>query len=342
MRILSFLLVLLSGPLSAAAQPMSDEAFGAHVAKHFRDGPPAGAATEIALRVTALPTGEFVAVRVPVPATKDGWANTHVLVGCDDRPETKPWTAYRLTAGSDFVHFDDTEAYETRQAPRFSILVNGCKLVEAAAAGEPISAQERNLTLRHFHENLHPGPTFLCPDVTKCSGLARTVLAESGGVHRLGLADIALVQPYQVLRQAFPADRQKLRTESGAFSEAVVKECRIPRRITAEDPHGNPEGTDRFAPCVAKAYARQRGVWLAAVAAVGVPGATEEARRPAEEHRFLQFLLKFHGYLPESTRIDGAYGEATRGAITAAQTAAGLPADGYMSEALAEHLRGKP
>ena len=342
MRCLSIPFILLAGLSGAAAQPMSEEAFGAHVARHFRDGPPAGAAAEVDLRVAALPTGELVALRVPVPATPDGWANSHVLVGCDDRPETKPWTAYRLTAGADFMHFDDTEAYETRQSPRFSILLNGCRLAEEAMPGETVTPQERNIALRNFHENLNPGPTFLCPDPAKCSGLARTVLAESAGAFRLGLADIALVQPYQVLRHAFPADRQKLRSESAAFSESVVRECGIPRRITAEDPHGNPEGTDRFAPCVAKAYERRRGVWLAAVAAAPAPGASEEARRPAEEHRFLQSLLKFHGYLPESTRIDGAYGDATRAAITAAQRDAGLPADGYMTEALAEHLRNKP
>ncbi len=343
MRSFAVVFMLLASLAAASAQSMSDEAFGRHVGEHFRSGSPSGKHSELAIRVVALPTGELVAPRIPVPAADDGWANSHLLIGCNEAVETKPWRAYRLTASSSFTHFDDTEAFETRQAPRFVVMLESCRLEEEAAApGDPAALRERNLALRHAPENLHVGPTFVCSDPSKCSGLARTVLAESAAPHLLGPADIALVQPYQVLRHAFPVDRQKLRAESGAFTEAVVKECRIPKRITAENPHGNPEGTERYAPCIAKAYERQRGIWLNAVAALPTAGALEEARRPAVEHRFLQFLLKFHGYLPETTRIDGAYGEATRTAVVAAQTAAGLPTDGFMSDALARLLESKP
>ncbi len=342
MRSIAAIFLLALSGFAAAAQPMNDEAFGRHVLQNYKAGSPQGKPVEIGLKVVALPTGELVAPRIAVPPSDEGWANTHLLVGCSDMPETKAWTAYRLSATSDFAHFDDTEAYETRSAPRFTVMLQGCKLTAEAPTGSADEVKDRNIALRNSTENLRIGPTFVCADWSKCPGLAQVVLTESAAPHALGKADVALVQPYQILRHALPADQQKLRAESGKFSEAVVKDCRIPKRINAEDPHGNAEGTDRFAPCVAKAYARQRALWLAAVDALNVPGAAEEARREPAEHWFLQSLLKFHGFLPDTTRIDGSYGAGTRTAIAAAQTRAGLPADGFMSDAVALWLMARP
>jgi hypothetical protein len=342
MRSIGSILLVIVSAVGAAAQSMNDDAFGRHVMQNYKAGSPQGKPAEIAIRVVALPTGDLVATRIPVPPSDDGWANSHLLIGCDQIPETKPWTAYRLVARSDFAHFDDTEAYETRQAPRFTVMLQGCRLAAEPRTDGGEDVKERNIALRNGLENLRIGPTFVCADWSKCPGLARVVLTESAAPHALGRADVALVQPYQILRHALPSEQQRLRIESGKFSEAVVRECRIPKRFANEDPHGNAEGTDRYAPCVANAYTRQRTVWLAAVDALGIPGAAEEARRDPGEHWFLQSLLKFHGFLPEDTRIDGSYGAATRNAIAVAQTRAGLPADGYMDDAVALWLTARP
>jgi hypothetical protein len=217
------------------------------------------------------------------------------------------------------------------------MMVSNCGVKERTVTPEAAIA-ERNIALMNT-KALYPGPTFTCADLTKCSPLAQVIISEAQSRFGMGLADIALVQPYQALRHAKPDDQKALREQASRFAQSVEKICKLPKKFQPDEAHGNLIGTDKFASCVKEAYGKQRSVWAEQVQAIANPDALAEIQRTAKEHYGLQLLLAYHGFLPTDAKIDGSYGAGTRTAIVAVQKEAQVPETGFMSEATAEHLR---
>ena len=296
--------------------------------------------------VMAPDSEELVAVQSVVPKTGETFANSHILMSCMDKsggltPTRKPnekGTKFYTVSGSlaDVQISTDTGAYESNTLPRFAITIENCDIKDRSVSPEAAVA-ERNIALMNT-KALYSGPTFSCPDLSKCSSLAQVIIAESQSTFQLGLADIALVQPYQVLRHTKPDAQKALREQASRFAQATEKACKLPKKFQPDDVHGNLVGTDRFAPCIKEAYAKQRMVWAEQVHALATPDASDEIARAAKEHHFLQLLLSYHGFLPADAKIDGSYGAGTRAAIVAVQKEAQLPETGLMSTATAAYL----
>ena len=169
------------------------------------------------------------------------------------------------------------------------------------------------------------GPSFKCE---QARSPFENLLCATPDIRR---ADLALYQPFYVLRFAAPDRQPPWRERSTEFSRQTQSGCKIPDQ-------GDLSARQKRAAlaCVLAAYERQRDLWLREVAALGSAAANEEARRPIEEQVRLQGLLKTAGYL--DAEVDGIFGGLTRRGIAAFQTGAGLPSDGFMNAATAEQL----
>lgn len=300
--------------------------------------------------VMAPDSEDLFAVQSPVPKTDETYANSHIRLACIDKqgvsiptrkPNEKGPKYFTISASlRDLQVTTDTGAYETNALPQFAIMIENCDIKDRATA--PIEAIiERNLALMNT-KALYPGPTFTCPDLNKCGPLAQVIIAEGQSAFQLGLADIALVQPYQVLRHAKPDDQKALREQASRFAQSAEKSCKLPKKFQPDEVHGNLIGTDKYAQCIKDAYNKQRSIWLEQVQTLLNPDALAEVTRPAREHYELQLLLAYHGFLPTDAKIEGSYGAGTRAAITALQKEAQLEKSGFLSNKTAEYLQKKP
>jgi outer membrane protein OmpA-like peptidoglycan-associated protein len=142
--------------------------------------------------------------------------------------------------------------------------------------------------------------------------------------------DLLLSQAYLAARYLADENHQEdLRQEARNFRISVLDKCGIPRSGKAAV-----ELLIRSRACVEAAYRDQRQIWLGRLAGV----ARQEAERPIELHIALQRDLQRLGYLSSAARIDGAYGLATRTAISAWQERSGLIVDGWISDRAAVRL----
>jgi uncharacterized protein len=136
----------------------------------------------------------------------------------------------------------------------------------------------------------------------------------------LSKIDLRFNQAYYALRQQLdPAGQRQLQTEDSEFIKSVLVTCGVPET-------GAVAGS---ADCVAAQYSKKRSEWMARLSGP----ASEEARRPIEEHIALQASLQQIGFLPPSAKIDGVYRAATRAALSQWQTASGRSVTGIMSDA---------
>lgn len=335
-------------PLAAQAQE-TQSALTALIEKNWKDlSDGKGPKLPFSVAVVMAPDNEeLVAIQSLVPKTGETYANNHILISCVDksgaltptRKANEKEPKFFTISGSlaDVQIPTDTGAYETNALARFVIMVENCDVKERSITSETAIA-ERNIALMDT-KAIYPGPTFSCTDLSKCSSLAQIIIAESQSAFQLGLADIALVQPYQALRHAKPDEQKALREQASRFAQSVEKACKLPKKFQPDEAHGNLVGTDKFASCVKEAYARQRKIWGEQVTSLANPDATDEVNRSPKEHYFLQLLLAYHGYLPTDAKIDGSYGAGTRAAIVTVQKEAQLPETGFMSTATADYLR---
>ena len=296
--------------------------------------------------VMAPDSDELVAIQSWVPKTGETFANTHILMSCVDKsgaltPTRKPHEKgpkfFQISGSlSDLQIPTDTGAYESNTLARFAVMIENCDVKDRTVTPDEAVAG-RNIALMNT-KAVYPGPTFSCADLSKCSPLAQVILAEAQSSFQLGLADIALVQPYQALRHAKPDDQKVLREQASRFAQNVEKTCKLTKKFLPDEAHGNLVGTDKFAACVKDAYAKQRIVWADQVQALANSDATDEINRPSQEHYFLQLLLAYQVFLTTDAKIDGSYGSGTRTAIIAVQKEAQMPETGFMSAATATYL----
>lgn len=171
------------------------------------------------------------------------------------------------------------------------------------------------------------GPSFDCE---KAATPLPLMICEDAGLRRL---DLELARPFYALRHLRPDDGAALKTESNELVKRTLESCRVPDT-------GKVSGAlrARAVPCIATTYQRQRDGWAARVARDGPAGARQELARPITEHVRLQEALRAAGYLAGDAPADGVYGSVTRRAITSLAEAQGLPADGFLSNALAGRL----
>jgi uncharacterized protein len=164
------------------------------------------------------------------------------------------------------------------------------------------------------------GPGFDCGKAT--APLAQMICANT----ELSKIDLRFNQAYYALRQQLdPAGQRQLQTEDSEFIKSVLVTCGVPET-------GAVAGS---ADCVAVQYSKKRSEWMARLSGP----ASEEARRPIEEHIALQASLQQIGFLPPSAKIDGVYRAATRAALSQWQTASGRSVTGIMSDADAAVFR---
>lgn len=297
--------------------------------------------------VMAPESEELIAVQSLVPKIGETYANSHIRLTCIDKqgmptPTRKPnekGPKYFTVAASlgDVQVSTDTVAYETNALAQFAITLDNCEIKDRATTPDE-AVVERNIALMNT-KALYPGPTFSCADLSKCSPLAQVIIAESQSQFGMGLADIALVQPYQALRHAKPDEQKALREQASRFAQSVEKNCKLPKKFQPDEAHGNFIGTDKYAHCIKDAYSKQRSLWREQIQALSNADALEEVNRPAREHYELQLLLAYHGFLPTDAKIDGSYGAGTRNAIVLAQKTALIPETGFMSAATAGYLQ---
>lgn len=343
-----FLMSILALHCSLAQAQDAQGSLTALIEKHWKElsnskGPklPFSAAV-----VMAPDSEELVAAQSVVPKTGEIFANSYILMSCTDQsgrltPPRKPnenGTKFYTISGSlsDVQISTDTGAYESNTLPRFALTIENCDIKDRSVTPEAAVA-ERNKALMNT-KALYPGPTFSCPDFSKCNPLAQVIIAESQSAFQLGLADIALVQPYQALRHAKPDEQKALREQAIRFAQSIEKSCKLPKKFQPDEAHGNLVGTEKFAPCIKEAYIKQKAAWAEQVQIVNSPDVADEINRPAKEHYFLQLLLAYHGFLPVDAKIDGSYGAGTRLGIVGAQKEAQLPETGFMSTATAAYL----
>jgi uncharacterized protein len=170
------------------------------------------------------------------------------------------------------------------------------------------------------------GPSFDCSKATE--PLPRMICSNPG----LSRIDVHFAQAYWALRQQLrPEQRSELAEEDLNFLNSVLLACGVPETGVVS---GSPD-------CVAAQYNDQRVRWASRLTGV----AAEEARRPPEQHLLLQRDLQALGFLPNDEGIDGVYGPATRGAISAWQTGRDRPATGFIGDddarALSNEVAGR-
>lgn len=346
-----FLMSILALHCSLAQAQDAQSSLTALIEKHWKDlsngkGPKLPFSVAV---VMAPDSEELVAVQSVIPKTDETFANSHILMSCMDKtggltPTRKPnekGPKFYTVSGSlaDVQISTDTGAYESNTLPRFALTIENCDIKDRSITPEA-SVVERNIALMNT-KALYPGPTFSCADLSKCSPLAQVIIAEAQSAFQLGLADIALVQPYQALRHAKPEDQKALREQASRFAQGVEKSCKLPKIFYLDEAHGNLVGTEKFAPCLKEAYTKQRATWAEQVQMLHSPDAADEINRAAKEHYFLQLLLAYLGFLPKDAKIDGSYGAGTRAAIIAVQKEAKLPETGFMSTVTSYYLIGR-
>ncbi len=175
------------------------------------------------------------------------------------------------------------------------------------------------------------GPSFDCGSAAAQREPLAQMICTDPGLARL---DLTYVQAYQALRhQVGEPNQRDLRREATDFHAAVLARCGVPSPPPAGRPGSAPPPVPQWSPgaarsCIAGLYRAQRQAWLERL----VPAAREEAERPLERHIEVQGLLVELGFLPPSTKVDGNYGPATRGAVAGWQRTRGVEPTGFVSD----------
>ena len=349
-----FSLLLVCCSKAALAQIQDDDDFAEIISKEWSNGTIQKPNAKFRVNVGST-GGNLVAYRINVPS--GGWLNKQVYISCDkflgDDSEKlmsanfEDGQFYELSGPFQFNYFDDTGSLEQNETPQFMIFAQVCEVKKQPESS--VSPEIREQVLRNNLNVLRIGPTFTCPDIDSCDPLSQIVLTQRTRGFPIALLDVALVQAYQVLR-AFPSTNQiELRVEANNFREHVKEFCRLRKRYTQSDVHGNLIVPTRDSACVADEYRRQRHKWTTRVVDMNNADASEEVRRPVEDHWFAQYLLVQRGFLSklsvsdEALRpIDGSYGAETRKAIKAVQSSAGLSTSGFLNDATFRYLRNIP
>jgi hypothetical protein len=158
------------------------------------------------------------------------------------------------------------------------------------------------------------GPSFDC---SRAHDPLALLICSSPPLSRL---DLIFNQAYQALRQqSGPQGQKTVRQEAIDFQAKVLATCEIPASGTFTP---TPSATS----CVFQAYEAQRSTWLTRLTSP----ASDEARRPIEQHIEFQRRLQALGFLPGTATVDGVYGPATREAIAALQRSRGAPETGWI------------
>ena len=346
-----FALLFLIAPLNVFAQMQGEKELTEAITKDWKKGEIQKRGSQFKVSVGST-GGNLVAYNVTVP--NGDWVNRKTYINCDkftgddaDKLNAANYDDgqfYELSGPFQFNYLDDTPSAEENKAPRFMIFAQSCKVKKMPDAS--ISPDAREQVLRNNIYVLRVGPTFTCPDIRNCDPLAQIILTQKTRGFPIAELDVALVQAYQALR-AFPStDQTALRAESVKFSQYVKDFCRLPKRYTKEDAHGNLVIPNQDSGCVADEYRKQRHKWAARVIDMNNSDASEEVRRMANDHWFAQYLLLQKGLLPKPTTpegalrpIDGSYGAGTRNAIKSLQQEAGLPISGFLSDKTFDYLR---
>jgi len=171
------------------------------------------------------------------------------------------------------------------------------------------------------------GPSFDC---SKAKDPLGKIICSDKELSRL---DVDLLRPYYVLRFSAPDQRNSLKQEAVAFTQAVLQTCGIPEKGAASN-----AVVKKAIPCVAAEYRRQRDQWQSQLTQSAPASARDETGRSLDEHVQLQKLLQEIGYIPATEKPDGVYGAGTRTAISNFQAAENIAVDGLLSDETAQRL----
>jgi S1-C subfamily serine protease/uncharacterized protein len=169
------------------------------------------------------------------------------------------------------------------------------------------------------------GPSFDCGKAA--SPLTFLICGDT----QLSRVDLSFNQAYWALFQQLGVVGQaQLKEQDLEFIQQVQGQCGLP--ISGPLTETATQSRD----CVESAYEKMRAVWIGQLTGP----AREEATRAPEEHVKLQEDLQRLGFLPRGP-IDGVYGQATRAAIVAWQSARGRSVSGFLGHEDALALEGE-
>jgi S1-C subfamily serine protease/uncharacterized protein YecT (DUF1311 family) len=161
------------------------------------------------------------------------------------------------------------------------------------------------------------GPSF------DCSKAASSLTLLICGDAQLSRVDLSFNQAYWALyEQLGPVGQPRLKEEDLAFINQVQVRCGLPSSgtLTVE--------ARQSRDCVENAYEKMRTTWIGQLTGP----AREEAVRAPEDHMRLQKDLQQLGFLAPGP-LDGVYGQGTRIAIVAWQSARGQTITGFLGDA---------
>ncbi len=160
------------------------------------------------------------------------------------------------------------------------------------------------------------GPSYDCGKVS--SPLALMICGDPN----LSRLDLTFGQAYRALfQQVGPAGQPRLKEADIAFIDQVQAQC----GLSPSGPATTQVSQSRD--CVENAYEKMRATWISQLTGP----AREEAVRAPEEHVTLQQDLQRLGFIPPGP-IDGVYGQGTRAAILAWQSARGRSVTGFLGD----------
>ena len=161
------------------------------------------------------------------------------------------------------------------------------------------------------------GPSFDC---RQAQSAAQQLVCASPELSRI---DMEYVQTYYAMRQQIgEAGWQAFKRQTIASQNETLRFCGIP--LSGPLLHAD----NQMLYCFGESFKRQRTAWLALLG----PPASQEAKRPIEQHISLQRELKVLGFLSADAQIDGIYGLATRNAILAWQHTKGRLETGFIDD----------
>lgn len=169
-------------------------------------------------------------------------------------------------------------------------------------------------------------PDFDCSRVNQGDSIALMLCQNSDAAK----AELQFDQVYYALRQAVGKSGWKTLKQQAIIDQSAFKDC-----INPFTPDGSTETPEADPSCYIEKIAALTTKYRDRLSGPSL----EEASRPLEQHIQLQQKLIDLGYLPATSKADGIYGEATRKAIAAWQSDAGMSAtDGFLDNISAENL----
>jgi restriction system protein len=161
------------------------------------------------------------------------------------------------------------------------------------------------------------GPSFDC---SKAATTEQHIICADPDLSR---SEMEFIQAYYALRQEVgPTGWETLKSEDLTFLAHASEVCAIPTSAP------QPASVPTLASCLSQAFEGQRNIWLSRLSGP----ASEEARRPIEQHVALQRVLQQDGYLPATEIVDGVYGAATRAAVSSWQRSHGRQETGFIGD----------